>query len=197
MTPIEYTDLQLDALRELANIGSGTAGTALSQLLGRPVDISVPTAAALPLADAVDAAGNPEDAVFAVVMPIFGDLDGDVLLMFPPEDAKSICALLGVDVTTEEGRSAIGEICNILGTSYVNALAQMTGLEVEPRPPATTFDMIGAIVSTVLAQRADGSSLALMLDSELIVEGEACSLSFMLLPSQAGVCDLLERVGVA
>ena len=102
-----------------------------------------------------------------------------------------------MDVTTEEGRSAIGEICNILGTSYVNALAQMTGLEVEPRPPATTFDMIGAIVSSVLAQRADGSSLALMLDSELIVEGEACSLSFMLLPSQAGVCDLLERIGVA
>ena len=35
---IEYTDLQLDALRELANIGSGTASTALSVLLSNPVD---------------------------------------------------------------------------------------------------------------------------------------------------------------
>jgi chemotaxis protein CheC len=196
MTPTQYSDLQLDALRELANIGSGTAGTALSQLLARPVDISVPNAAALPLADAVDAAGNPEDAVFAVVMPIIGDLEGDVLLMFPPADAKGICALLGVDVTTDDGRSALGEICNILGTSYINALAGMTGLEMEPKPPATTFDMIGAIVGSVLVQRGD-SRLALMLDSELIVEGEACSLSFMLLPTEAGVGDLLERIGVA
>src|SRR3954454_4137193 len=117
MTPTQYSDLQLDALRELANIGSGTAGTALSQLLGRPVDISVPTAAALPLADAVEQAGAPEDGVFGVVMPIFGDMDGDVLLLFPPDDAKGICQMLGVDVTTEDGRSAIGEICNILGTS--------------------------------------------------------------------------------
>jgi chemotaxis protein CheC len=197
MTPTNYSDLQLDALRELANIGSGTAGTALSQLLGRPVDISVPTAAALSLADAVESAGNPEDAVFAVVMPIFGDLEGDVLLMFPPADATTVCGLLGVDVTTEDGRSAIGEICNILGTSYVNALAGMTGLAVEPRPPATTFDMIGAIVASVLASRAEGSSVALMLDSELIVEGEACSLTFMLLPTHAGIGDLLERIGVA
>ena len=38
----QYTDLQLDALRELANIGSGTATTALSSMLGAAVDISVP-----------------------------------------------------------------------------------------------------------------------------------------------------------
>ena len=42
-----YSDLQLDALRELANIGSGTAATALSSMLGRPVDVSVPSARAL------------------------------------------------------------------------------------------------------------------------------------------------------
>ncbi len=37
-----YTEMQLDALRELANIGSGTASTALSSMLGRSVDITVP-----------------------------------------------------------------------------------------------------------------------------------------------------------
>ena len=52
-----YSELQLDALRELANVGSGTAATALSSMLGQPVDISVPAALALPLADAVDATG--------------------------------------------------------------------------------------------------------------------------------------------
>ena len=58
MTP-RYTDMQLDALRELANIASGTAATALSQMLGREVELSVPRVLALPLADAVDACGEP------------------------------------------------------------------------------------------------------------------------------------------
>jgi len=47
MTNARYTDLQLDALRELANIGSGTAGTALSSLLGSPIELSVPSASAV------------------------------------------------------------------------------------------------------------------------------------------------------
>src|SRR5215207_6938403 len=75
-----YTPLQLDALRELANIGSGTAGTSLSQMLGRPVDISVPTALALPLADAVDAVGVPEEEITGVVIPLAGDMQAIVLL---------------------------------------------------------------------------------------------------------------------
>ena len=50
MTNARYTDLQLDALRELANIGSGTAGTALSSLLGSSIELSVPSASALELA---------------------------------------------------------------------------------------------------------------------------------------------------
>ncbi len=46
--PSDYTELQLDALRELANIGAGTAATALSQMLGQEVALDVPRAHALP-----------------------------------------------------------------------------------------------------------------------------------------------------
>ena len=55
--------VQLDALRELANIASGTAATALSQMLDRGVEINVPRALALPPADAVEACGDPEAEV--------------------------------------------------------------------------------------------------------------------------------------
>ena len=65
----QYTELQLDALRELANIGSGTASTALSAMLGRSVDISVPKAQALPFAEAVEAAGPAEQDITAIVNP--------------------------------------------------------------------------------------------------------------------------------
>ena len=51
-----YNEVQLDALRELANIGAGTASTALSQMLGHSIDLAVPDARVLPMADAVEQA---------------------------------------------------------------------------------------------------------------------------------------------
>jgi chemotaxis protein CheC len=191
-----YTDLQLDALRELANIGSGTASTALSSMLGRSVDISVPSAFVMPMAEAVGSIGDPESEATGVVLGIVGEMPGSVLLLFTPKDAELMCGLLGVEAGTEIGVSALMEIGNIVGASYINALGQMIGLELEPTPPAAATDMLGAIVETVLAERAGAGDVALLLDSDLVVEGEDCSVSFLLVPDQGGVDQMLERLGV-
>ena len=196
MTP-RYTDMQLDALRELANIASGTAATALSQMLGRDVELNVPRALALPLADAVEAAGSPGETVSGVVIPVEGDLQALVLLLFPLEHAATLCRLLGVEPGTEVGDSALSEIGNILGTSYLNALASMTGLALGPCPPHLTTDLLGAIVASLLAATAGEADMALVLDSELDVADEACSMSFLLLPTAGGVADLLAPLGLA
>ncbi|MBE2315334.1 chemotaxis protein CheC [Solirubrobacter sp. CPCC 204708] len=191
-----YTDTQLDALRELANIGSGTASTALSSMLGRSVDISVPSAFVMPMAEAVGTIGDPESEATGVVLGIVGEMPGSVLLLFTPKDAELMCGLLGVEAGSEFGESALMEIGNIVGASYINALGQMIGMELEPTPPAAATDMLGTIVETVLAERAGAGDVALLLDSDLVVEGEDCSVSFLLVPDQGGVDQMLERLGV-
>jgi chemotaxis protein CheC len=108
-----------------------------------------------------------------------------------------MCRMLGVEPDDEFALSALGEIGNIVGTSYINALAGMTGMDIEPTPPATTTDMLGALVATVLAGAAANSDVALMLDSNLVVEGEDCSISFLLGPDQGGVEELLSRLGLS
>jgi chemotaxis protein CheC len=193
----QYTELQLDALRELANIGSGTASTALSSMLGRSVDISVPKAQALPFAEAVESAGPAEQDITAIVLGIVGEMQGTVLLLVPPADADAMCRMLGVEPDDEFALSALGEIGNIVGTSYINALASMTGMDIEPTPPSTTTDMLGALVASVLAGAAMTGDVALMLDSNLVVEGEDCSISFLLVPDQGGVDVLLSRLGLS
>ena len=96
----------------------------------------------------------------------------------------------------EFGESALMEIGNIVGSSYINALATMTGMSIEPTPPGLATDMLAAIVESVLAARATGGDVALLLDSEMVVEGEDCSVSFLLVPDQGGVEQMLERLGV-
>jgi chemotaxis protein CheC len=196
VTP-RYTELQLDALRELANIASGNAATALSQMLGREVDLNVPRVLALPLAEAVEACGSPEDSTTSVVIPLEGDVTGVVLLLIEPEGAEALCRLLGVNAWDEIGESALREIGNILGTSCLNALAAMTGLHLEPRPPHLTTDMLGAIVSSLALTQTASTEMVLVLDSELSVADEPCSISFVLLPTEGGVTDLLAPLGLA
>ena len=196
MTP-QYSEMQLDALAELANIASGTAATALSQMLGREVELRVPRALALPLADAVDAAGAPEDIVTGIVLGLEGDVEALVLLLVPADDASLLCQMLGVEAGTEVGDSALGEIGNILGTSYLNALSAMTGLTMMPTPPTLATDLLGAIVASVLAQAAGENDIALVLDSELDVADQPCSLSFLLLPASGRADELLAPLGLA
>jgi chemotaxis protein CheC len=192
----QYSDLQLDALRELANVGSGTASTALSSMLGRSVDITVPNAFVLPMAEAVESIGNPEDDVTGIVLGVFGDMEATVLLLVNPNHAALLCGMLGVPADSEFGESALMEIGNIVGSSYINALAMMTGMEIEPTPPSLATDMLAAIVESVLAARATGGDVALLLDSDMVVEGEDCSVSFLLVPDQGGVEQLLARLGL-
>jgi chemotaxis protein CheC len=193
---ISLTDSQLDALRELANIASGKAAGALSQMLTREVDISVPRALALPIADAIEACGDPEQMVTAVLIGVAGDFSGQVLLLIPPRQGARLCQMLGVEPGSEVGDSALREIGNILGTSYLNGLAAMTGLELIPCPPLLQIDMVGALVASLMTQVAGDEDLALLLDSELTVAGEPCAIGFMLLPASGGIDGLLVPLGL-
>jgi chemotaxis protein CheC len=193
---MNYSEIELDALRELANIGSGTAATSLSGLLGMPIDVAVPSAAALPLADAIDAAGPADLLITGVVIALEGDLDGAALMLFPDEDVRTLCGLLGIEPDSEMAASALGEIVNILGASYLGALGSLTGLEFDLGPPQSVYDMLGAIMGSILAVSAGAGDVALMLDSALIIEGESCSLSFLLIPTVDGVDGLLAQLGL-
>src|SRR5437773_23713 len=193
---MNLNDLQLDALREMSNIGSGNAATALASMLGQSVDLRVPTALALELADAVDAVGDPEDTVSAVIIGVTGDRAATVLLLSARESASTLCSRLGVEGDPEMALSALGEIGNILGSSYVQAMGIRTNLHREPHPPIAMADMLGAIVASVLAVTADDTDLALLLDSKMTVDGTACKFGFLYVPSGPGVALLLDRLGL-
>jgi chemotaxis protein CheC len=135
--------------------------------------------------------------VTGIALGVEGDMPSIVLMLLTPKDAAAVCGLLGLEPDSEYAESALGEIGNVVGTSYLNALAGMTGLALEPTPPATATDMLGSLVETVLATRAAVSDSALLLDSSMIVEGEGCSIVFLLAPDHGGAGELLTRLGVS
>ena len=103
-----YNEIQLDALRELANIGAGTASTALSEMLGRSIDLAVPDARVLPMADAVDQLGSPEQEITGIMLGVEGELPATVLMLLTPENAEKICVMLGLEPHSDLAPSALG-----------------------------------------------------------------------------------------
>src|ERR671926_1306986 len=86
--------VQLDALREVANIGAAHAATALSQMTGSTIMISVPTINVAPLEEVPPQISAPEEPVAAVLMQMLGDLTGRTLLVFPKPTAIRLSELM-------------------------------------------------------------------------------------------------------
>jgi chemotaxis protein CheC len=190
-----FTEMQQSALREIANIGSGHAATALSQLLGRPVDIGYSEALLTVLAEAIDRIGAPMSRSALVDTPIQED-GGTVLLVFPDDTGEQLCQLLGTSMADEIGRTALQEVGNILATSYLNAIVEMTGMELEPEPPTVEVDLLGRLLSQSAASGGSPSDPTVLMRSQITVEASTAKFAFLFVPRIGSVETLLDRLGV-
>ena len=150
----ELKDLQLDALKEVANIGAGHAATALSQLTDRRIMISVPEIFVAQLEDVPTRLGEEDELVVAVLMHMLGDLTGRMLFTLPEDNAKLLCDLLlrrDPGQTTEFSdleQSGLKEAGNILGGAYMNALSDFMGMMLLPSVPSLAIDLSGTVLTT-------------------------------------------------
>lgn len=196
------TAVQLDALREVANIGAGHAATALSQMTGERIMISVPRLTIANVDEVPTQIAAPEEPVAAVLMRMEGDLTGLTLLVFPQPIALRIAALMMRKPVTGLGtieESAIKEAGNILSAAYLNALADFLGMTLLPSPPSLAVDLSDAVFSSTFVERAQGGTQVLCVESEFqLQEGrERLRGFFLLLPDPASLRRILTTIHVA
>ena len=195
---------QLDALREVANIGAGHAATALSQMVGETIMISVPTINISRLEDVPPQVGDPDQPVAAVLMHMLGDLTGRTLLVFPKRTAMRLADMLlrrpsSSDEFSEMQQSAIKEAGNILSSAYLNALSDFMGMMLLPSPPALAIDMSTAVLTTAYLQFGGDKDYVFCVESEFMMNDTAERLRgfFLLLPDAASLQAILKAVRVA
>jgi len=196
--------IQLDALREVANIGAGHAATALSQMIGETIMISVPTINVSRLEDVPPQVGEPDQPVAAVLMHMMGDLTGRTLLVFPRRTAMRLAGLLlrrsvPTDDFSEMQQSAIKEAGNILSSAYMNALSDFMGMLLLPSPPSLAIDMSTAVLTSAYLQFSSDRDYVFCVESEFLMSDSAERLKgfFLLLPDAASLQAILRAVRVA
>jgi chemotaxis protein CheC len=197
--------IQIDALREVANIGAGHAATALSQMTGNTIMISVPTINIARLEDVPPQIAEPEEPVAAVLMNMLGDLTGRALLVFPRPTALRLSALMlrrtehaSADLGTIE-QSALKEAGNILSGAYLNALSDFMGLMLIPSPPSLAVDMSSAVLTTAYLQFGTDRDYVFCVETEFFMQElqERLRGFFLLLPDVASLHAILRAVRLA
>lgn len=197
-------ELQLDALKEIANIGAGHATTALSQLTKQPIMIEVPEITVTRIEDVPDLMGDADAPVVAVLTHMLGDLTGRTLLMLPEREALVLCDLLSgrevgvTEIFGEMEQSSVKEAANILGGAYMNALADFMGMMLLPSVPSLVVDLAGAVLTTAYLSFGHEHDFVLCAQTDFAFQKVGYTLrgQFMLLPDTASLKAIFDAIRV-
>ena len=193
---------QLDALKEIGNVGAGNSATALSQLINRKIDMTVPQIAIMPLGDVPDVVGGPDAMVAGVFLRVYGPAPSSILFLLPRDSAFALVdMLMGREQGTTTSlnsmdESALMEIGNILAGAYLNALSHFTKLTLLPSIPSLAMDMAGAILSVILIQLGEMGDHALVIETEFTTENDGVKGHFFLIPDPGSLSTILAAIGV-
>lgn len=197
--------IQLDALRETANIGAGHAATALSQMTGSTIMIKVPAITIASMEELPAQFSPDEEPVAAVLMHMLGDLSGRTLLVFPRPTVLRLAELMlrrPVGTSMDLGEleaSAIKEAGNILSGAYMNALSDFLGMLLLPSPPTLVIDMSAAVIASAFAEFSADPDSILCVESEFMLTELHQTLRgfFLLLPDPASLQVMLRALRLA
>ncbi len=198
----QLNSIHLDVLKEIGNIGSGNAASALASLMSATVDISVPSVKLLGFEETVEFLGGPENIVIGMLVGLTGDITGMMLYILQKNFANEMLkSVMGKEINDlfeldEMDNSFICEIGNIMAGSYVNAISALTGLTIDISVPNLTVDMVGAILSVPAIEFAKVGDKVLFIDDSFMVGASNIKSNMILVPETNSLELLFTKLGV-
>ncbi|RKX66764.1 hypothetical protein DRP44_03400 [candidate division TA06 bacterium] len=200
---INLESIQLDGIREIANIGSGHSASALSQIVGHKVMINVPEVKIIPVEKISTLWENPNEIITGILLDFLGDITGKTLLLFTKNDAKyMVDILLGRETSDamlfgEMEQSSLKEIANIVVSAYLSALGTFLELMVIPSVPALVIDDAASVLtSAYLSGDTDNIDTVFCIKTQFeFVQGEKILEGYMLfLPDTDSLKTILKAL---
>lgn len=198
----DFSDMQLDVLKEIANIGAGNATTSLSNLLNASVDMSVPTVKFLEFKELGDIIGGAENLVVGILLTLEDDLDGMMMFIMEKDAAhKVVSRLMGRPAVTfddfdEMDLSALKEIGNIIAGSYLSSISTFTNMVITSSVPYLSIDMAGAILSVPAIEFGKISDKALLIQSRFGDENTVVDGYYILIPTLESFNKIFSVLGL-
>ncbi len=195
---------QLDALREVANIGTGHAATALSQMTDRRVMISVPRVQVAEIDALIPSRPELGERVVAILTHVLGGVKGVTALFMSEETALRISDTILRRSTShtaldELAESALKETGNIVCGSFLGALSSLVRTTLLGSTPRLVVDDPSTVSRGMVVDRESERELAVWIETTFSFEGaeQVHTADFLLVPSGRGIETILAAMGVA
>ncbi len=198
----KLSELHKDALREVANIGTGHAVTSLGSMTGEEFTMSVPAVGIVAMEQFESVVGDPEALAAGVYMPVQGDVCGHVAFLFPYKCACELADMLlgqtrGTTIELDEMElSALTEVGNVLVSSFLNAISELTSLFLPASPPGIAVDMTGAILESIASVSTDLGDHALTIMTRLSDCDHPVEGVFVFIPEPQSLPTLFSALGL-
>lgn len=200
----DVNSMYFDVLKEIGNIGSGNATTAIANMIGLKIDMKVPQVKLLSFQQLGSAICPEDEIIVGTFLEVKGDISGSMMFLMRIPSARYLVDKLMMNQSSEEGKSdfsemelsALKEIGNIIAGSYLNALSTLTNMTIVPSVPYITIDMAAAILSVPAIQFGQYGDNALMIETEfgdeVMIDGY-----FILMPDLESYDSILTSLGIS
>ncbi len=190
MQPIHSPEkgLRDPAVIELLRSGVNNAISGLSQMVGRDIRVTALSFDRVPVKNVPDLFGGPECLIVGVYLGISRGAQGHMLVAYHPKNAFDLVDLLldrpagSTTKLSEMEQSVLGEVGNIMGSFFLNRMADGTGSTLLPSPPAVMMDMAGAILDGALGSVLDHSDFAYVINTKFGTRDRNLAGIFMVVP---------------
>ena len=199
----ELTSMELDTLREIGSMGTGNAATALSQMLGREVRITLPEVRIMGYNEAIEWIGGPEEITAGVLVKMGGQINGIMLSVQQIDFVNLVLnSMLSKTITdyselTALESSALVEVGNIMISTFINALSGLAGVDVTLTVPAFTVDMQGAILAVPMAEYGGQSDYIMTIGGNFVCDNKQVPCRPLMSPDLRSLNALLRKLGVS
>ena len=194
-----YSAMELDALKEIINIGGGHAATSLSQLIDKPVHMTVPVIEMMEYADVYEQIMPEEAVIKAIIIKMMGDAEGVFLFTVDQQVSETIVAMMLPENTPYSeamANSALQELVNILVNSFLNAVMKLMDANLITSVPIVIEDMFGAIMSSVYLEQNQYDDSIMIIKNEFYYLGDRLESSLYFVPKPGIIEKMLTALTV-
>ena len=206
MEELVFNKEQVDVLKEIGTMGAGNAATALSQIMGRKVSITVPRVQLVP-SDKLSSSRfsiAPDELSLAVELKILGSLQGGVFVLFSQKSALLMIDILmkrpfgTTQLLNAMEVSAILESTQIIAGCYLNVIGDLLELRrlmpSIPQPLIDRMDKLQAWINKKFV--ANGPQYLLPIENNLTIENIKVQLYVVFLLEPESVKKIFKIVGL-
>lgn len=140
---MQLTEMQVDYIQEMFNVGLGDAAVELSELVNEEVLISVPKFDLLTRETLIKQLGIPAEAeVTTVTVGLEGDLGGNGMLIFPTGRSLDLVRSVVGETASSEGLTeleaeVLTEVASIILNQIISTIASLLSVNVRTQLPAS------------------------------------------------------------